>query len=647
MKDITPNNLHALLNRLKKHNGNVVIVQETKTDVVSPKTEDEIVEDKSDKGAHSDKETQTEYKEAEQKEETKKTEQTIEQTEDAEKESVKESIKTSVNPVKAAVNLLKQVFNSNKYMTGKNIIVDDEVEISDELKQQASQKGINIITLKILTDKKTTRIGGKLIDEQNKIRMSFDSKTNELIVYSKKGISLSTDEIKKLISQAYSEGRKDLNLDGEQVIAFAEKSDISNMTIETIENRVEIARKNGIIKADTEIKFDLRQEKISEQSCKGEQDSTGANTFIVTQEQINGLDVQEMEQLREKYRFVLSCEANSIPNTIEFDGLQIDATGITTIEQALSVLKNLKKLCNVEKTISIEFNEKTYELLKDIDMFGEYGILPVVNADKITDVNGKKEVKGLNENTNMDKILTSDDVIGVIADSQSRNIFSVIKDMLKIKTSTYEKGLNVGLREGGTCDVYKLKDVLTNGKVTLEDLSYLSSVLQTEDLNYLDFLLKNDKAEEATGFVMGVAMSNMKKQWMQKFENIDDKAFMKEGKGQYEKGLLFLMLSMQVSGVDIQALLKEVSVAQYEDNGWEMSAEQMYTIIGEKASAIITRVLNENDKKIKELSDTEIARAKEDFKDLNTLILDRFRTIEKAKELTISATAIKSILAAA
>ena len=94
-------------------------------------------------------------------------------------------------------------------------------------------------------------------------------------------------------------------------------------------------------------------------------------------------------------------------------------------------------------------------------------------------------------------------------------------------------------------------------------------------------------------------------------------------------------------------LLEEVSVAQYEDNGWEMSAEQMYTIIGEKASAIITRVLNENDKKIKELSDTEIARAKEDFKDLNTLIQDRFRTIEKTKELTISATAIKSILAAA
>ena len=584
-----------------------------------------------------------------QKKETKQIEQT-EQTEQSETESVKESIKTSVNPVKAAINLLKRVFDSNKYMTGKNIIIDDEVEISDELKQQATQKGINIITLKILTDKKATRTGGKLIDEENKIRMYFNSNTNELTVYSKKGISLSTDEIKKLISQAYSEGRKDLNLDGEQVIAFAEKSDISNMTIETIENRVEIARKNGIIKADTEIKFDLRQEKISEQSCKGEQDSTGANTFIVMQEQLNALDEQEIKNMREKYRFVVSCEANNIPNTIEFDGLQIDATGITTKEQALAVLKSLKKLCNVEKTISIEFDEKIYELLDGVDIFGEYGILPVINADNdnaLKQVKGKKEVKGLSENTNMDKLLTSDDIIGVIADSQSRNIFSVIKDILKIKTSTYEKGLNVGLREGGTCDVSKLKNILTKGKVTSEDLSYLSSILQTGDLNYLDFLLKNDKAEEAMGFVMGIAMSNMKKQWMQKFENIDDKAFMKEGKGQYEKGLLFLMLSMQVSGVDIQALLEEVSVAQYEDNGWEMSAEQMYTIIGEKASAIITRVLNENDKKIKELSGTEIARAKEDFKDLNTLIQDRFRTIEKTKELTISATAIKSILAAA
>ena len=38
--------------------------------------------------------------------------------------------------------------------------------------------------------------------------------------------------------------------------------------------------------------------------------------------------------------------------------------------------------------------------------------------------------------------------------------FYLIKDILKIKTSTYEKGLNVGLREGGTCDVSKLKNIL-------------------------------------------------------------------------------------------------------------------------------------------------------------------------------------------
>ena len=128
-------------------------------------------------------------------------------------------------------------------------------------------------------------------------------------------------------------------------------------------------------------------------------------------------------------------------------------------------MEKLQKMCNVEKTISVEFNESLYKELKGIDIFKMYGVLPLVKADSIGSVTGKKEVKKITDKTNIEKILTDDEIVGVIADSESRNIFSVIKDMLKIKTNVYDKGLNVGLREGHACDISKLKNVLLKGEV--------------------------------------------------------------------------------------------------------------------------------------------------------------------------------------
>jgi len=551
-------------------------------------------------------------------------------------------IKASINPVQMVIDTMKEMLiTNNKYMTGKNLIVDDDVSISDELRTSAMEKGINIVTLKIVTEQEANKRGGKLIDEQNKIRMYFDSNKNELLVYSKQGINVSVDAIKEMISAAYKEGRQDLNFDSEQIVAFAQRTDT---TISDIQNRIEIARKYGIIKADTEIKFDLTNEKnINVETCNGEYKSTGANTFVITQDQTESKDISA---LREKgYRFIVSCKADTISNIMLLDGIQVDAKDLTSKQQAISLLEKLQKMCNVEKTISVEFNENLYKELKGIDIFKMYGVLPLVKADSIGSFTGKKEVKEITDKTNIEKILTDDEIVGVIADSESRNIFSVIKDMLKIKTNVYDKGLNVGLREGHACDISKLKNVLVKGEVKLEDISSLG--LQTEDEVYLKYLLEKEKSEEAIGFVIGIAMKNIKQQWETKFTNIDDNLFTKEGKGQYEKGLLLLMLSMQMSGIEIKDLLEEVSVAQYDDRGWNLSAEEMYRIIGEKASVIITRVLNENDKKIKVLSEDEIVKSKEDFKDLNILIQDRFRVQESAQEVKISALAVKSILAAA
>ena len=574
-----------------------------------------------------------------------------------------------VNPTGLTLSLVLQIFNTNETMKGKNVIVDEDVKITKELADIAKREGINIVKLRIIKGQEARQRGGTLINEQSKIRMLFDSSKNELLVYSKQGINLDRNKIKDLIAAAYSEGRKDLELSStdsdKKIITFMEKSDfVGNTTgtmLQEMIDRLEIARKAGIIKAETEIKFDLRGKKISEQVLKGEHDSTGANTFTLTRDQIDPLKSNEIEQIREKYRLIEFYEADNIPALIEFDGLQIDATGITTREQAIDILKKLQKMCNVEKTISIEFSKDIYIALADENIFSKYGVLPIANADTISIINGKKEVNKISANVNLERILDDDQVVGVIADSNSRDILSIIKGLLATKTSKYEKGLNVGLREvssrdgkqeGYGCDITseRLKQILTRKKeIDIEDIPYLG--LQEKDRKYLEYLLEKEKGEakkeESFGFVVGIAMGTMKQKWMEKFTNIDDSSFIKEGKGQYEKGLLLLMLSMQVSGVSIDGLLEEVSKTEYDDKGWQMSAEEMYRIIGEKASVIISRVLNENDKEIKVLSDKELVRAKEDFRDLNILIQDRFRIVEATEEVKISALTVRSILAAA
>ena len=549
--------------------------------------------------------------------------------------SFSEMLLEGINPIKAILNLIGEFFYNQEQLEGKVIMVQEGQQVK-------VPENVTKIEFKINKDIDTETRGGKIIGVINGKTIRANKKGNSITFYSKQGLEgITQEEIESLFIEAISSGiKEDLVKEG-TIVAFAQRTDT---TISDIQNRIEIARKYGIIKADTEIKFDLTNEKnINVETCNGEYKSTGANTFVITQDQTESKDISA---LREKgYRFIVSCKADTISNIMLLDGIQVDAKDLTSKQQAISLLEKLQKMCNVEKTISVEFNENLYKELKGIDIFKMYGVLPLVKADSIGSVTGKKEVKEITDKTNIEKILTDDEIVGVIADSESRNIFSVIKDMLKIKTNVYDKGLNVGLREGHACDISKLKNVLVKGEVKLEDISSLG--LQSEDEVYLKYLLEKEKSEEAIGFVIGIAMKNIKQQWETKFTNIDDNLFAKEGKGQYEKGLLLLMLSMQMSGIEIKDLLEEVSVAQYDDRGWDLSAEEMYRIIGEKASVIITRVLNENDKKIKVLSEDEIVKSKEDFKDLNILIQDRFRVQESAQEVQISALAVKSILAAA
>ena len=62
---------------------------------------------------------------------------------------------------------------------------------------------------------------------------------------------------------------------------------------------------------------------------------------------------------------------------------------------------------------------------------------------------------------------------------------------------------------------------------------------------------------------------------------------------------------------------------------------------------LVRKIISDNEKSIKELNEEDLSKAKEDLKELNTLLQDRFRDIREIEEIKVSFNAVKSMLSAA
>ena len=434
-------------------------------------------------------------------------------------------------PVGLSLSLVSQIFDTNKAMKmkGKNIIVDYNTELNEELIEAAKSAGINIVKLRIIEEAEAIRRGGSLINEQAKIRMAFDSSSNELLVYSKQGINLDKEKIKELIAAAYSEGRKDLKFTSEQVIAFAETGEVGinlgvKQSLINIQNRIANAAIDGIQRAEVEASLDLSgmgDFGSLENKCKG----MSPTTIILSASQLDSQHITEINELRRKgFRFILRGQnINEIRDAFENSDFKLDGAILEKATKTdLEILEDLAA-GNTEGTLHIEtqmyVDMATAKGLDANRIYTDNGIIPIVTAGQVGTMTGKYAIGyGETKNSDLGKMLSSGKVVNILCSEKDgeqlkdlrdelasifKNMFGTMNELLKPKSP--EQRIS---EETAAVSDYNFDETLGNMEtmkdIIVDDLSkdgIIKEILTTSDTTKLEKMMKDLQAliKEAKG----------------------------------------------------------------------------------------------------------------------------------------------------
>ncbi|MBR3627290.1 MAG: hypothetical protein IKN42_00415, partial [Elusimicrobia bacterium] len=341
-------------------------------------------------------------------------------------ENIFEFISNSLNQFFFIKTLLNKVFgtkNLSSIMKDKKLLIATSKQQEENLQQVLQSNGIEnikVVTMEIITKPADGIRSDMVLDVQKGIRARYED--NKLIVYSKQGIDISTEDIQALIMQEYFAERSEDIVD-KDVIAFADATDT---TLDDITNRLKTSYTASVAMPNKETNFDLSSRVITNlaTACKQEFVSTGIKTFIITQKQAEKF-VSEIKFLQEEgFRFIISCKSDNIVDITIYDGMVIDATKIVDINQAMKFMDSIKRKVltqGIAKQISVEFNDNIYNQFDNlkINIIDKYGIMPLLNASSqslnLRNI-GKYEVKNVTEN-NIDTLLRSNSVIGLVIDN--------------------------------------------------------------------------------------------------------------------------------------------------------------------------------------------------------------------------------------
>jgi predicted unusual protein kinase regulating ubiquinone biosynthesis (AarF/ABC1/UbiB family) len=588
------------------------------------------------------------------------------------KEKIFDFISNSLNKAFFAKLLLNKVFgikDLNNIMKEKKLLIVTSKQQEQNLKQKLQEEKKNnlenteIVTMEIITEPTKIIRSDMILDIRNGIRARYDAKENKLIIYSKRGVDISEEQIQSLIMQEYFAERSEDIVTGD-VIAFANKTD---STAEDILNRLKTAYTYSVTIPNKEIKFDLSHRKNIVNLvtvCNQEFAATGRKTFVITLEQAKEF-VDEIKQLREQdFKFIISCKYNNVADVTDYDGLVINATEIKDINQATKFMESLKKKVlkqGLAKQISIKFNDDVYSQFESLnrDILNEFGISPIVNAEKMWNV-GKCEVENITEK-NIEQLLRNNLVTGIVINNA--RVFVGKKGIIRqlfSKEHKYNKGYNASLncliREiNYVCfDVKKLKDILSIDINNVEQLQTLKNVdlsklsLSSDSQIYLKILQDRGYYEEMAGFIRGIAMNSARTQIVKGLDSrgisLDMEKFAKEANGKYQKALLTVAVQLMMEDVDITELLDTDFIES------DMTVKEYLDSVLEKVNINIGEILKHNEYKIEWIKDKgtkDKAKTIEDFKNY-VVLFDNLKIVKDTTAgINMSIKAVRSMLSAA
>lgn len=577
-------------------------------------------------------------------------------------------ILVSINPISKiknnAINIISlneiQKQNSKtKFNVSKKLLVVNNKLIANKLREE----GFNVVSVKIVENKKDLKDCVKIsgISTQynhSVVRVYWNSKTKEIVFYSKKGlVGVDIENLKQLLNKSFLDGIKnDIFYGIEQIIMTNELT--SYDVINTMKNEYTYSVTMPLKEAVLNLSKKENLENLSN-ICQQEYKVNNIKIFVVNNDQLQKY-ASVITLLQEKgFKFILET-TNTTANII-LNGSSIDANNITDINMAYAVLKKLQELMSHNGTdtrIAIKFNEGILNkfIKENIDIWNIYGILPIVDKESKYISFGKVEIYFDQNITQQEikSIYNYDNVIAIAIDDSSilsNDLINQIEENSTLKQQ-YAKGYNACLNskfDYTTANVAELFNLISNDLINNENLAEILKNISTTQLSmdsksYLEFLLNKEKYAEALGFIRGVSMNSIRKEIINilndKNINIDVEKFEKESHGKYQKALLILAIQLIMSGKNLNDLLND----EFIDSD-AITVKDYLESVNFKVNENIEKILRENEYFITKENNT--LETISDFKKFNVLLQDKFRIIGMTKELKVSVLAIKNILSAA
>ena len=593
-------------------------------------------------------------------------------------DSVK-AVKETYSPIKAlqkfAVKIITGMNTETAMVDGKqeSLVIAENAEEARSLREQ----GLRAVSVR---ENFENEYGGEVIMKNYKgtgkdVRVKIN-KDGEIIFCIKTRMEM-TEEIKEELLQKLAEeiafGRE---MKGFENISQAVRAK-DGEALKEVKNEITNSITNPI-----NLRYDLSEEKdgkgreISEKVCRGIEAECGAKVFVITQNQAERY-AKEIEAMEGVYTFIAAessvgnFERELKNNTSEEDSdFILDMTKETkTLEELKGIFESTRQAKQTSKsgvsaTVLVKINSETAENIGEINIYEEYGIIPMISAKDVAKVRGKKEVYNLADEEEMEKI-KGNDITGFVVDekmlSKVRAKKGGIREMLEglmaedTPERMYKKGANAARSSKFeySAKAENITNIINSGILSadLRDVETKAKEINKnwfspDTQTYLEYLEKKGKYEEILGFVRGVVLRTVAKEICGlETISIDTDKFMADIMSNEVQAIL-IMTVQQLANMEMKdKTIKEVLEELFRQTAGSdvMTAEEYLNSIRINLNGAMDEVLRKNETKI----DTSVA-ALTPFDGIPELLMDSYRPRNSVgKDINISIMAVKSMLSAA
>ena len=504
------------------------------------------------------------------------------------------------------------------------------------------------------------------------VKYGENNQIEDVLFYSKTNIE--NIDVKILVENLQS-----LQKDG---IVSSSLSNVNNFVYVNAKSEADIINRikveithNSSIQAVEAVLNVSEKEQIKIDNVISDAVSNNIGVIVLNEEQLKN---NELKINAAKIKYGLKFVSSSYyDGKILFDGNRIDATELN-YEQAKKLLEDTSKSADIRVStrMSIKLSDDVLNTFKTnkIDIFQEYGIIPILNKNNKKYYSGKfefeitkKDADGIDtgellKETNLISI-SVDDVSLLYTDNGTDGIREKTKEVNNTK-KYYTKGLS-SMLQTDFIDDYSL---INNQKITKElfdaDDEFLRKILSedfTENGNieliknlpdsdffkynlsdvtqeYLKDIIADGNWAQAAGAIRGILMNTVEKQLIKKINknnelNISVKDFKNKISLDYRIPYLTLALYLVMKG-------ENLSETAYEsDEIFLKKKEEISTDVDN----IIRQITRENSSFVNIASSKTI----EDYAKIEDIITDKLRDVNVSPEVEYSIQNLKKVLYAA